>query len=266
MKGTDMKKPTNKTNESAWDIEPTEPEVKAETPKKTTHKEVIELEPVYDSTYDMEGLMTDFPTAKELEKFVFDQTGVVLNLKGRANKLKYQVAMDTLNGKMPSMDFLGNENPYLDKNEIIPSDPLREPPPQPTELHGVGEVTRFVSNSFPHPDAEWKATGQRCQVIFRKYTDTSITYEIIGPIGKRAVGIRVNKYGKEQPEKFTWVDPRTGEQIIRDSNGRLTPIGTRLRGFMKNQKVNKSNQWDVWIDRDFIMSGDAIGFDNPWNN
>jgi hypothetical protein len=46
----------------------------------------------------MEGLMTDFPTAKELERFVYDQTGRVLNLKGRANKLKYQVAMDVLNG------------------------------------------------------------------------------------------------------------------------------------------------------------------------
>jgi len=57
----------------------------------------IESEPLY----DLEGLMTDFPTARELEKFVFDQTGHVLNLKGRSNKFKYQTAMDVLNGASP---------------------------------------------------------------------------------------------------------------------------------------------------------------------
>ena len=40
--------------------------------------------------FDMEGLMTDFPNATELQKFVYDQTGIVLNLKGRANRIKYQ--------------------------------------------------------------------------------------------------------------------------------------------------------------------------------
>ena len=68
--------------------------------------------------YDLEGLMTDFPTAKELEKFVFDKTGLVLELKGRSNKFKYQTAMDVLNGSAPDDSLLGNENPYLDKNEI----------------------------------------------------------------------------------------------------------------------------------------------------
>jgi porphobilinogen synthase len=35
--------------------------------------------------------MTDFPTAKDLEKFLFDKTGVALDLKGRSNKYKYQM-------------------------------------------------------------------------------------------------------------------------------------------------------------------------------
>ena len=61
--------------------------------------------------YDLEGLMSDFPTAKELERFVYDETGIVLNLKGRANKLKYQVAMDTLNGQSVEPQFIGRENP-----------------------------------------------------------------------------------------------------------------------------------------------------------
>ena len=58
-------------------------------------------------------------------------------------------------------------------------------------------------------------------------------------------------------------DARTGEQIIRQANGQLTPLGTRLRGFMTRMKVNRTNQWDLWIDRDFILSGDMVS-DNPW--
>ena len=57
----------------------------------------------------------------ELERFVYDQTGIVLNLKGRSNKFKYQTAMDVLNGKTPDSALLGSENPYLDKNDIVPA-------------------------------------------------------------------------------------------------------------------------------------------------
>ena len=74
-------------------------------------------------SYDLDGLMTDFPTAKELERFVYDETGYVLNLKGRANKLKYQVAMDTLNGSTPDSEFIGKDNPYMDKTEMRISNP-----------------------------------------------------------------------------------------------------------------------------------------------
>jgi hypothetical protein len=74
----------------------------------------------------------------------------------------------------------------------------------------------------------------------------------------------MNKYGQHQPERYIWVDPRTGEQIIRNENGTLSAIGTRLRGFMKRQRVNNSNQWDVWIDREFVVLSDGIS-DNPWS-
>ena len=53
-----------------------------------------------DLGFDLDGLMSDFPTAGELQKFVFDQTGITLNLKGRANKVKYQIALDCLNGRV----------------------------------------------------------------------------------------------------------------------------------------------------------------------
>ena len=222
----------------------------------------VEAEPLY----DLEGLMTDFPTAKDLEKFVYDQTGIVLNLKGRSNKFKYQTAMDVLNGQEPEAYLLGSENPYLDKNDLIPIDDLKKLPARPAEVQGEQCVASFISKTFQHPDTEWAAQGQKCEVVFRKYINNVITYEIIGPISTRAVGVRVNKFGKEVPEKYTWVDPRTGEQVIRKENGSYTPVGTRLRAKMQAAKINKSDYWSVWIDREFVISDGTNAIDNPWGS
>jgi len=234
----------------------------ADTPAPRTAHELTQL--AHD--FDMEGLMTDFPNATELQKFVYDQTGIVLNLKGRANKIKYQVALDTLNGIIPSAEFTGSENPYVDRNDMIPVDNMKELPAKTAELLAAGpEVTSFLTRSFPHPDPEWKSTGQKCDVVFRKYFNGIITYEILGPISTRPVGTRVNKYGQTTPEKYSWVDPRTGELIIRTATGGITPIGTRLKAYMQGMKVNKSNAWDTWIDREFVVVGAGGGFDNPWD-
>jgi hypothetical protein len=103
--------------------------------------------------------------------------------------------------------------------------------------------------------------------MFRKYTNNVITYEILGPIAQRPVGTRVNKYGKEVPEKYTWVDPRTGEQMIRNSLGMLTPMGSRLKMYMQKQKVNKTDAWAAWIDRDIFLLDDKINsLENPWGD
>jgi hypothetical protein len=104
-------------------------------------------------------------------------------------------------------------------------------------------------------------------VVFKKYVNNVITYEILGPLANRAVGIRINKFGKEVPEKYTWVDPRTGEQVIRDARGMLTALGSRLRQRMMAMKVNKTNAWDLWIDRDFVI-GDQSGanIEDPWGS
>lgn len=220
----------------------------------------VETEPLY----DLEGLMTDFPTARELEKFVYDQTGHVLSLKGRSNKFKYSTAMDVLNGKAPEEYMKGTENPYLDKNELIPVDQLKALPARPQEVADQACVSTYISKTFPHPDPEWAATGQKCEVVFRKYVNNAITYEVLGPIAPRAVGTRVNKFGKEVPEKFAWVDPRTGEQLVRYPDGRVTPRGSVLRAQMQKSKINNKSYWDVWIDREFVM-GDTGAIDNPWN-
>jgi hypothetical protein len=231
----------------------------------TDHATMAELDK--EPLYDLEGLMTDFPTAKELEKFLFDKTGIALDLKGRSNKFKYTTALEVLNGGEIPDYLIGKENPYLDKNDLIPIDTMKQLPPPPQDIYGAVLVTRFDSRTFPHPDADWKAAGQKCDVVFKKYSNNVITYEILGPISTRPVGTRVNKFGKEVPEKYEWIDPRTGEQVIRNHNGMLTPLGTRLRGYMQKIKVNKSTAWDTWIDRDFVIIGDGFGnADNPWGN
>ena len=252
-----MKKPANikpTTKSSEWDI-PVEDTLDSITDK------TVNVEPLY----DLEGLMTDFPTARDLEKFLFDKTGKALDLKGRSNKFKYQTALDVLNGADPDELLLGTENPYLDKNDLIPVDDLKKLPARPSEVVGQQCVASFISKTFQHPDSDWAAQGQKCEVVFRKYMNNAITYEIIGPISTRAVGTRVNKFGKEVPEKYEWVDPRQGEQIVRTESGMLTQMGTRLKNRMTKASIGKTNMWEQFIDREFWFGDQNAGIDNPWS-
>ena len=252
------------TEKNPWDDEATSSvEPIAPTKKKTTTKAVtVERQ---STEFDLEGLMTDFPTAKELERFVFDQTGIVLNLKGRANKLKYQTAMDVLNGAEVDVAYLGTDNPYVDKVDMVPVEDLKPVPkrdsllPNPEELQNL-----FYSPLVPHPVEEYRARGKKCHCMFRKYKTGAISYEILGPLEQVAHGEKIDKYGRTRPEIYKWVDPRTGEQTVQREDGTLTPIGRRLRSMMQAMRVNKSSQWDVWIDREFgTLNQDAIS--NPWD-
>ena len=77
-------------------------------------------------------------------------------------------------------------------------------------------------------------------------------------------GTKLDKYGRERPEIIKWVDPRTGEQIVVRQDGSMTPQGRKLRALMQTFRVNKSNQWDVWVDREFVSLNDNIAL-NPWD-
>jgi len=237
---------------------------------KTTKKsKLVQPEPINardpDYEYDIDGLMTDFPTAKELERFVFDETGIVLNLKGRANKLKYQVAMDALNGVPIDEKFVGNENPYLDKADMVPVEDLKPIPARDPSLPPKSELQNsFVSPFIPHPDTDFRARGKKVVGVFRKYKNNMISYEILGPLDQVPHGVKIDKYGRERPEIIKWVNPRTGEQLIQREDGTLTQIGRRLRTLMKSMRVNKSTHWDVWIDRD-IGGIDNSAASNPWD-
>lgn len=237
------------------------------TPTKKTKAVAAPAVPKSTSTaeFDLEGLMTDFPTARDLERFVYDETGLVLNLKGRANKLKYQVAMDVLNGEKVDPVFLGKENPYIDKNDMVPVEDIRPAPARDKELPDRSEIQNsFYTPFVPHPNSDYRAKGKKCQAIFRKYKTGAISYEILGPIDQDPQGEKIDKYGRTRPEVIKWIDPRTGEQTVMREDGTLTTIGRRLRSMMQAFKVNNSNAWDVWVDRDFgRMNSEVIT--NPWD-
>ena len=257
---------TNETNPWADHPQESAPRGQVKSPRKT----VVKPEPVTpaatsNADFDIDGLMTDFPTATDLERFVFDQTGVVLNLKGRANKLKYQVAMDVLNGTPVDPKFIGSGNPYLDKADMIPEEPMKTlPPPDPAIPARADIQNEFFTGFVPHSDEQYRAQGRKMHVTFRKYKNGCITYEVLGPIEPKAHGEKIDKFGRIRPEIMKWVDPRTGEQILQREDGTLTPIGRRLRAMMQTFKFNDSNQWIKYVDRDFI-SLDQRAAENPWD-
>jgi hypothetical protein len=214
--------------------------------------------------YDLEGLMTDFPTAKELERFVFDETGIVLNLKGRANKLKYQVAMDALNGVEIDPKFVGLDNPYIDRADMVPEEPMPPIPPRDKDLPPIEEVQNYFFSPFvPHPDPDYRALGKKCHCTFRKYNNGSISYEINGPWEQKPQGTKIDKYGRERPEVIKWIGAATGEQMVQREDGTLTPTGRRLRTMMQSMRINAGNIWDTFVDRDFGQFNQEAIVD-PW--
>ena len=261
-----MNKATPAPEGNIWD------DVPKETPKKKDRTDKVVAKPAAVVTtvpqtpdYDLEGLQTDFPTATDLERFVFDETGVVLSLKGRANKMKYQVAMDVLNGQPVDPKFIGEGNPYLDKADMVPEEPMKDLPPRPAEIPPLTEVqNEFFTAFVPHSDPEYHARGVRMHCTFRKYKNGCITYEVLGPIEPKPFGEKIDKFGRMRPEIIKWTDPRTGEQIVQRDDGTLTPIGRRLKAMMQTMKYNDSNQWVRYIDRDFI-SLDQRAAANPWD-
>ena len=245
--------------ESTGAIEP--PVTEAVKPKLTKPQPKTESA---EALFDLEGLMNDFPTATDLERFVYDRTGIVLQLKGRANKLKYQVAMDVLNGAEVDAAFVGGDNPYIDKTDMIPTEELKPVPARDSSLPSLEEEqNNFLIRTMIHPDPDLRAEGKKVECIFRKYKNGMISYEIIGPIEPRATGEKLDKYGRTRPEIIRMIDPRTGEQVVVRKDGTLTPHGRNLRAMLQTMRVNNSNFWDVWIDREFAeLQGGTLY--NPW--
>jgi hypothetical protein len=213
------------------------------------------------ATYDIEALKADLPTAKDLAQFVFDKTNgaISLDLIGKPKDDQYQVAKNALEGKKVPSDFLTGENPYMDKKDEIPEDPLRVMPPRDPNLPDPdAQVHFFGATNMPHPlDPQ---SDKKVYIEFRKYENGLITYTITGPIEQVPVGEKKNRYGQTVPEKYTWIDPRTPELVMRNADGTFTKEGRGLHTYCVGEKG--SGIWSM-IDRDMVTVT-AKNIANPW--
>ena len=213
------------------------------------------------ATYDIEALKADLPTAKDLAQFVFDKTNgaISLDLIGKPKDDQYQVAKNALEGKKVPSDFLTGENPYMDKKDEIPEDPLRVMPPRDPNLPDPdAQVHFFGATNMPHPlDPQ---SDKKVYIEFRKYENGLITYTITGPIEQVPVGEKKNRYGQTVPEKYTWIDPRTPEMVMRNADGTFTKEGRGLHTYCVGEKG--SGIWSM-IDRDMVTVT-AKNIANPW--
>ena len=211
------------------------------------------------ATYDIEALKQDLPSAKELAQFVYDRTQIALDLIGKPKDEQYQVAKNALEGKKVPSDYLTGENPYVDKKVLVPEDPIPTLPPRSPDLPSrEAQIHFFGATNMPHPlDPQ---SDRRVAIDFRKYENGVITFQVMGPLEKVAVGERLNKYGQKQPEKYTWLDPRTPEQVVRNADGTFTNLGRGLYTYCVGEKG--AGIWPL-IDRDSVKANQA-NIANPW--
>jgi hypothetical protein len=210
-------------------------------------------------TYDIASLKEDLPTAKELAQFVYDKVNVSLDLVGKPKQEQYEVAKNALEGKKVPSEYMTDNNPYVEKKDTIPEDPLRKMPKRNIDLPDEdAQVHYFGATNMPHPlDPQ---SDKKVYIDFRKYENGLITYQITGPVEKIAVGEKLNKYGQTVPEKYTWLDPRTEERILRNPDGTFTKEGRGVHTFLIGEKGG-----GIWtlIDRD-IVSISSKNITDPW--
>jgi hypothetical protein len=211
------------------------------------------------ASYDIEALKADLPTAKDLAQFVYDKTGISLDLVGKPKEDQYMVARNALEGKKIPADFQTDLNPYIDRKELIPVDEMKKIPPRPTDLPDLkSQVHFFGATNMPHPmDPQ---SDRKVKISFRKYDNGVITYQVTGPIEQIAIGERINKYGQKQPEKFSWIDPRTEELVLRRADGTYTEKGRGLYAYCVGEKGG--GIWSL-VDRDMLNIVQK-NVTNPW--
>jgi len=211
------------------------------------------------ATYDIDALKADLPTAKELAQFVYYKTGLSLELVGKPKEDQYQVAKNALEGKKVPSEFLTDENPYVEKKDVVPEDPMPQVPAREAGLPDPqAMVHHFGATNMPHPlDPQ---SDRKVHITFRKYEDGSLTFEVMGPLEKQAVGSRLNKYGQVQPEKYTWLDPRTGEKLMRKADGTFTKEGRGMYAYCVGEKGG--GIWNL-IDKEAVRISEK-NIANPW--
>lgn len=211
------------------------------------------------ATYDIESMKADLPTAKELSQFVYDKTSISLDLIGKAKEDQYMVAKNALEGKKVPAEFITGDNPYVDKKELIPVDEIRKLPERSKDLPDTEtQVHFFGATNMPHPlDPQ---SDKKVGINFKKYENGLITYQVMGPLEQIAVGTRINKYGQPTPEKYSWIDPRTEELVMKRPDGTFSEKGRGLYTYLIGEKGG--GVWSL-IDRD-IVSISQKNISDPW--
>jgi hypothetical protein len=211
------------------------------------------------ATYDIDALKSDLPTAKELAQFVYDRTQIALDLVGKPKEDQYQVAKNALEGKKVPAEYITGDNPYVDKRELIPVDEIKKLPPRSDDLPPIeSRVNFFGATNMPHPfDPQ---SDKKVQINFWKYDNGLITFQIMGPLEQMAVGERINKFGQTVPEKYTYIDPRTEESVLRRPDGTFTEKGRGLYAYCSGEKG--AGIWSM-IDKS-TMAIAAKNITNPW--
>jgi hypothetical protein len=211
------------------------------------------------ATYDIEALKADLPTAKELAQFVYDRTQMSLDLIGKTKEDQYLVAKNALEGKKVPAEYLTDENPYVDRKEQIPVDEVRKLPERSGNLPPEDALVHFFgATNMPHPlDPQ---SDKKVGINFKKYNNGLITYQVMGPLEQIAVGTKINKYGQEVPERFSWIDPRTEELVMRNPDGTFTQRGQGLHTYLIGEKGG-----GIWtlIDKDMTRVT-AKNIADPW--
>lgn len=209
--------------------------------------------------YDIEALKADLPHAKDLAQFVYDRVGISLDLIGKPKEEQYLVAKNALEGKKIPTEFITDENPYVERKELIPEDEIKPLPPRDTSLPAEdSQIHFFGATNMPHPfDPQ---SDRKVQIGFKKYSNGVITFQILGPLEKVAQGTRVNKYGQTVPERYTWIDPRTPEQVLRRADGTFTEKGRGLYMYCTGEKG--AGIWPL-IDRQ-MSSISQKNIADPW--
>jgi hypothetical protein len=211
------------------------------------------------ATYDIEALKADLPTAKELAQFVYDRTQLSLDLIGKSKEDQYLVAKNALEGKKVPAEYITDENPYVDRKEQIPVDEVRKLPERSKDLPPEDALVHFFgATNMPHPlDPQ---SDKKVGINFKKYNSGLITYQVMGPLEQIAVGTKVNRYGQEVPERYSWIDPRTEELVMRNPDGTFTQRGQGLYTFLIGEKGG-----GIWglIDKDMVRAT-AKNIADPW--
>jgi hypothetical protein len=211
------------------------------------------------ATYDIAALKEDLPTAKDLAQFVYDKTSIALDLVGKPKDEQYQVAKNALEGKKIPADYQTDLNPYIDRKELIPVDEKRVLPPRGKDLPDEGSQVHFYgATNMPHPlDPQ---SDKKVQINFRKYDNGVITFQVMGPLEQIAIGERINKFGQKQPEKYSWIDPRTEELVLRRADGTYTEKGRGMYAYCVGEKGG--GIWSL-IDRE-LLNIVQKNVTNPW--